>query len=124
MDAERWTRPPTAEGTSDRIRDFVSRIRALDYQQREINSALRAVYSEARDCGINARALKLIARDPDAGSEAEVQAYLIALGAPNDVIGRLKRESAEEILFGTIGFPADSVSDDMVGFDIGRVLRD
>jgi hypothetical protein len=53
-----------------------------------------------------------------------VQAYLIALGAPSDVLGRLKREFAEEILFGTTGFPADSVSDDMVGFDIERGVQD
>jgi uncharacterized protein (UPF0335 family) len=121
MDTERWTRPPTAEGTADRIRDLVRRIRALDDKQREVNTALRDVYAEARGYGINARALKLIARDPEAGSEAEaVQAYLIALGATSDVLGRLKRETAEEILFGSTGFPSDSVSDDMVSFDIER----
>jgi uncharacterized protein (UPF0335 family) len=125
MDNERWTRPPTAEGTSDRIRDLVSRIRALDDQQREVNSALRDVYAEARGYGINAKALKLIARDPEAGSEAEaVQAYLIALGATSDVIGRLKRESAEEILFGTTGFPSDGISDAMIKFDIERGVAD
>jgi uncharacterized protein (UPF0335 family) len=125
MDVERWTRPQTAEATADCIRDLVGRIRALDDQQREINGALQQVYAEARDCGINARALKLIARDPEAGSEAEaVKSYLLAMGASTDVVGRLKTESVDTILFGSTGFPADSVSDDLVGFDIERGIKD
>jgi uncharacterized protein (UPF0335 family) len=119
MDTERWTRPPTAEGTADRIRDLVRRIRALDDKQREVNTALRDVYAEARGYGINARALKLIARDPEAGSEAEaVKSYLLALGASSDVVGRLKTESVDTILFGNTGFPSDGITDAMINFDI------
>jgi hypothetical protein len=70
-----------------------------------------------------AKALKQIARDPDAQDEAEtVTAYLKAMGAPDIVVDRLRLESLDSILFGSTGFPSDGI--DMQNFDIERGIGD
>jgi hypothetical protein len=51
-----------------------------------------------------------------------VTAYLKAVGAPDIVVDRLRLESLDTILFGSIGFPSDGI--DIENFDIERGIRD
>jgi uncharacterized protein (UPF0335 family) len=123
MDMEKWTRPPQTENAATVLREMVARIREIDDQSRELNRALREIYSEAKGRGISVKALKQIARDPDAQDEAEtVTAYLKAMGAPDIVVDRLRLESLDSILFGSTGFPSDGI--DMQNFDIERGIGD
>jgi uncharacterized protein (UPF0335 family) len=123
MDMEKWTRPPQTENAATVLREMVARIREIDDQSRELNRALREIYSEAKGRGISVMALKQIARDPDAQDEAEtVTAYLKAMGAPDIVVDRLRLESLDSILFGSTGFPSDGI--DMQNFDIERGIGD
>jgi uncharacterized protein (UPF0335 family) len=72
MDMEKWTRPPQTENAATVLREMVARIREIDDQSRELNRALREIYSEAKGRGISIKALKQI---------ATVTAYLKAMGA-------------------------------------------
>jgi uncharacterized protein (UPF0335 family) len=119
MNPEIWTRPPQTEGAAEVLRVTVARIREIDEQARALNRELRELYSEAKGRGISVKALKAIARDPNARGEAEtVTAYLKAMGAPDIVVDRLRLESLDSILFGSTGFPSDGI--DMENFDIER----
>jgi uncharacterized protein (UPF0335 family) len=122
MDSERWTRPPEAEGTADILRQFIARIREIDAQARQLNGESRSIYTEAKARGISTKALKAIARSPGAQDEANtITAYLKEMGAPSDIIGRLRTESLYTILFGgATSWPSDSIEDDMARFDITR----
>jgi uncharacterized protein (UPF0335 family) len=123
MNSERLTRSPQMEGTATLLRELVGRVRAIDAQSKELNRELREVYAMAKGHGLSVKALKAIARDPNAQGEAEtVTAYLRAMGAPDIVVGRLRSESLDTILFGTTGFPSDSI--DMQNFDIERGIGD
>jgi uncharacterized protein (UPF0335 family) len=118
MDMERWTRPPQTENAAEMLREMVARIREIDDQARALNRELRELYSEAKGRGISVKALKQIARDPDAQNEAEtVAAYLRAMGASDVVVSRLRTESLDNVLFGSTGFPSDGIDLD---FDIER----
>jgi uncharacterized protein (UPF0335 family) len=119
MNSERLTRSPQMEGTATLLRELVGRVRAIDAQTKELNRELREAYAEAKGRGISVKALKAIARDPNAQGEAEtVTAYLKAMGAPDSVVGRLRSESLDSILFGTnTDFPSDGIDMD---FDIER----
>jgi uncharacterized protein (UPF0335 family) len=126
MDSEIWTRPPQSEGVADVLREMVDRIRQIDAQARELNGELRTIYTDAKARGISVKALKAIARDPNAANEAQTTtAYLKELGAPADIIGRLRTESLDTILFGSAkSWPSDWVDDNIANFDIERDIRD
>jgi uncharacterized protein (UPF0335 family) len=122
MDSERWTRPPQSEGVAEVLREMIARIRAIDDKSRELNRELRELYTEAKARGLSTKALKAIARDPRAQDEADtITAYLKEIGAPSDIVGRLRTESLDTILFGSsTGWPSDGIDDDIANFDIER----
>jgi uncharacterized protein (UPF0335 family) len=126
MDSERWTRPPQSEGVAETLRQFVARIRAIDTHARELNQELRSIYTEAKARGLSTKALKAIARDPRAQDEADtIRAYLKEMGAPSDMIDRLRTETLDTILFGSAtSWPSDGIDDDMASFDIEKDIRD
>jgi uncharacterized protein (UPF0335 family) len=126
MDSEIWTRPPQSEGVAETLREMVARIRAIDAKARELNGELRSIYTEAKARGISTKALKAIARSPDAQDEAKtITAYLKEMGAPSDIIARLRTESLDTILFGSAtSWPSDGIEDDIANFDIERDIRD
>jgi uncharacterized protein (UPF0335 family) len=124
MNPELSTRPRQAESTAEVLRHLVGRVREIDAQTHELTRELREVYAEAKGRGISVKALKAIAREPDAQGEADaVIAYLKLIGAPDSFLGRLKSESLDTILFGTTGFPADGIDMNSISSAVSRISR-
>ncbi|AZN73784.1 DUF2312 domain-containing protein [Georhizobium profundi] len=78
--------PYTNGVARDQLRAFVERIERLEEEKKAIADDIKGVYSEAKGCGFDTKALRRVIAlrklDPDerAEQEAILDTYLVALG--------------------------------------------
>jgi uncharacterized protein (UPF0335 family) len=76
----------TDQTAATQLRAFIERIERMEQEKKTISDDIRDIYSEAKSCGFDGKALKAVIRlrkiDADARAEQEaiLDTYLAALG--------------------------------------------
>jgi uncharacterized protein (UPF0335 family) len=76
----------TYQTSATELRTFIERIERMEEEKKTISDDIRDIYSEAKSCGFDGKALKSVIRlrkidaDDRAEQEALLDTYLAALG--------------------------------------------
>lgn len=80
------TEPTAGHNSNAKLKPLTERINRLEDEKKEISNGIAEIYLEAKNAGLNPKALRVVVRKQRADAkkaaelEADVSAYMVALG--------------------------------------------